>query len=136
MTNLNKKSAINFNERQGFTLIEIVMALAVLVIGMVGILALFPVGFQASGRAADYTKAAIFAQEKMEEIKMKGFNSAESETEEDEGNKEGKFARRVTVADVPDYEGYLKEIVVTVTWKQRGKENEKEFKTYVADYTP
>lgn len=120
----------------GFTLIEIVTALAILVIGMVSILSLFPVGFQASGRAADYTKAAIFAQEKMEEIKMKGFDNAKSETEEDTGNTEGKFTRRVSITDVQEDKGYLKEVIVTVSWKERGKSCEKEFRTYIADYTP
>lgn len=46
----------------GFTLIEILLALAVLAIGMVGILALFPVGLDNSKRAINDTTSANIAE--------------------------------------------------------------------------
>lgn len=121
---------------RGFTLIEIITALAIMVIGLLSILALFPVGFHASKRAADFTQVAIFAQEKMEEIKMKGFDSAKDEKPEDEGNTYGRFKREVVVVPNVDGNSNLKEITVTVTWAERGQTRTEEFKTYIADYTP
>ncbi|MFH1857260.1 MAG: type II secretion system protein [Candidatus Omnitrophota bacterium] len=121
---------------KGFTLIEIITALAILVTGLVSILALFPVGFRASEKAIKLTEATIFAQEKMEEIKMKGYDEAVAEGKDDDGNQNKKLSREVAVSDVEEYEGFLKEVVVTVTWKERGRDVEEEFKTYVADYTP
>lgn len=119
----------------GFTLIEIITSLAVMVIGLVGILALFPVGFHASKRAADWTQVGFFAQEKMEEIKMKGFADAKSETEQLPGNKAGIFSREVVTADTEGYDGGLKEITVKVHWTQRGRKEpfEEVFKTYLAE---
>ena len=52
---------------KGFTLIEIVISLGILLIGILAVLALFPVGFDSAGRSADLTKATIYAQNKMEE---------------------------------------------------------------------
>jgi prepilin-type N-terminal cleavage/methylation domain-containing protein len=44
--------------QKGFTLIEIIAALAIIGLGLVGILSLFPVGIDASKRAGDLTHAA------------------------------------------------------------------------------
>ena len=55
------------NDR-GFTLVEMVAALAIFAIGILGILALFPVGIGANKRADDLTTAAILAQLKMTEL--------------------------------------------------------------------
>ncbi|MBI4614224.1 MAG: prepilin-type N-terminal cleavage/methylation domain-containing protein [Planctomycetes bacterium] len=46
----------------GFTLIEILIALSVLVVGLVGIFALFPVGMAASRGAVEDTSASILAE--------------------------------------------------------------------------
>ena len=48
MTNMRKY-------KKGFTLIEITMALMIMAIGLMGLLALFPVGFDASKRAGEVT---------------------------------------------------------------------------------
>lgn len=60
--------------KNAFTLIEITISLLVLAIGLVGILALFPVGFDASGRAANITEATFLAQELLEDAKRVGYN--------------------------------------------------------------
>jgi len=48
--------------KQGFTLIEIALALLVASIGLMGILGLFPAGLQMSKMASDETQAALFAE--------------------------------------------------------------------------
>jgi len=125
----------NKNRSSSFTLIEIITALAVMVVGVLSILALFPVGFHASRRAADFTKTAIFAQAKVEELKMKGFDEIENETSDLTGNTDGLFKRQVSVSGVEGYDN-LKEVEVTVTWTERGQERTEVFKTYIADYSP
>ncbi len=47
--------------RNGFTLIEILIAMTVLVVGLVGILALFPVGIKSGTESVEDTNAAIIA---------------------------------------------------------------------------
>ena len=60
-------------KNSGFTLIEVVFALAVLLIGLVGVLALFPVGLTASKKAGDYTTAALVAEQVLANIRA-GYN--------------------------------------------------------------
>jgi len=48
--------------RAGFTLIEILIALVVLLVGIVGILALFPVGIESTRTAVQDSHAAILAE--------------------------------------------------------------------------
>ena len=56
---------------KGFTLIEIIAALAILALGILGVLALFPVGLDAQKRALDYSNTAILAEWKMADIYYK-----------------------------------------------------------------
>lgn len=56
-------------KRAGFTLIEITIALLVLAIGLLGLLALFPVGFDSSRRSGEITEAALLAQSYTEALK-------------------------------------------------------------------
>ncbi len=48
---------------QGFTLIEVALAMLVIGVGIVAVFGLFPAGLDASRRTADETSAAMFAEE-------------------------------------------------------------------------
>jgi general secretion pathway protein I len=56
--------------REGFTLIEIVVALAILSIGVTVIMELFAGGLRSARVSEDYTKATWHGQAKMEEMLM------------------------------------------------------------------
>ena len=49
--------------RQGFTLIEVALALLVIGLGIVAVFGLFPSGLEASRRTMNETQAALFAEE-------------------------------------------------------------------------
>jgi prepilin-type N-terminal cleavage/methylation domain-containing protein len=55
--------------QKGFTLIEIIAALAIIGLGLVGILSLFPVGIDASKRAGDLTNATVLAHGVLDQIR-------------------------------------------------------------------
>lgn len=55
--------------RRAFTLIEVIAALAIIGLGLVGILSLFPVGIDASKRAGDLTNATILGQSVLDQIR-------------------------------------------------------------------
>jgi prepilin-type N-terminal cleavage/methylation domain-containing protein len=54
--------------KTAFTLIEIVVSLAILALGILAIFSLIPVGVQQTKKGHDQSKAIILAQSKMEEI--------------------------------------------------------------------
>lgn len=55
---------------RGLTLIEVVAALGIIAVGIVGILALFPTGLKQSGEAADRTTGAILGEYVVEQVRL------------------------------------------------------------------
>ncbi|NQT81511.1 type II secretion system protein [bacterium] len=55
--------------RKGFTLIEVIASLAIIALGLIGILSLFPVGIDASKRAGDLTHATELARGVLNQIR-------------------------------------------------------------------
>jgi general secretion pathway protein I len=53
---------------KGFTLIEVIIAMAILSVSFVMIMQLFSGGLKASRASCDYTRAIIHAKDKMEEL--------------------------------------------------------------------
>lgn len=120
--------------RRAFTLLEITISLLVLTIGLVGILALFPIGFKAVAEACNYTKATIIAQTVMEDVKKARYEGASSYNNSYE-SPYSKFGYTVTVSGVGGLA--LKKIDVEVSWPV-GAVNQKNvsLSTYIADYEP
>ena len=129
---------------RAFTLLEIVIALAILVIGLVGILSLFPVGFQASKKATDLTEATLYAQQKIEDLKKDGYGSATVGTTTGtfklpDGITNSRFSWNLQVDDnstdatLPPG---LKRIELTVDWTEGGKSFNEKFVTYIAKLKP
>ncbi len=56
--------------KKGFTLIEIVVSLAIIGVGLLGIIELFSGGLRTERIAAEYSKAVEYAHLKMEEIAL------------------------------------------------------------------
>ena len=70
---------------KGFTLIEVVVALAILGVGLTVIIELFSGGLRVGRTSIEYTKAVNYARVKMEEIAMKpvvGEGTEEGESED------------------------------------------------------
>jgi general secretion pathway protein I len=63
-----KKRLIPLKNSCGFTLMEVIVAFAVLSISLVMVMQLFSGGLQASRASCDYTRAVVHAKDKMEEM--------------------------------------------------------------------
>jgi len=123
--------------KKGFTLLEIVIALAILAIGLVGILSLFPVGFEASRRASMLTEATIHAQQKMEEFKQGGYDYLDTTYTDTVPSGYTAFTDgsglewQVTVAEI-NPPGNLKSVTLDIKWQEKGADKSETFVTYIA----
>jgi general secretion pathway protein I len=120
----------------GFTLIEVLVAMAILAIGLTVIIELFSGGLRLARTSMEYTKAVHYACTKMEEIEVK-------QTME-EGNEEGEFddtfhwqveTKRVDLIPGehgPDFKppAELFQVKVNVLWKSGSKERSTVIESY------
>ena len=122
--------------RGGFTLIEVVIALAILGVGLMAIIELFSGGLRLGRVSKEYTKAVNYARVKMEEVRLKPPTG--------EGTEEGEFddlfrwevdVKKVDLLPVekgtdfkPPAELFL--IKVNVIWKSGFKERSVGLQSY------
>ena len=64
----NFKFQISNSRKDGFTLIEVIIAIAILGISLVMVMQLFAGGLRAARTSCDYSRAVIHAKDKMEDI--------------------------------------------------------------------
>lgn len=121
-----EKNALEIHN--GFTLIEIVISLAILAIGLVGILSLFPIGFDAARRSVNSTQVAIYGHEKLEQLRNAGFPAIGVSTG-DFADPAYKWSLGVSTADPA---GALRQVDLTITWQYRNHPYKQVFTTYVA----
>lgn len=109
----------------GFTVIEIMIALTVLLIGIAGILSLQMSGLRASGYSRHAAEAAVVAEDKMEILLLAPATSVVSGT--DTVNElgipdaDGRYIRTWTVTAVSS----IATVEVEVEWFERGSESHK-----------
>lgn len=121
---------------RGFSLLELIIAIAVLAVGLVGILRIFPVGLRASYRSGMITKAAFLGQNKLEEVKVAGFNAiTELPPKITLSGTEGDFEWEIFIDEV-DLEGLestdnIRKVTVNVSWPERSRTRSKDFITYI-----
>jgi general secretion pathway protein I len=122
--------------KKGFSLLELIIAIAVLAIGLVGILQIFPVGLRASQRAGMVTKAAFLAKNKMEQVKMAGFSAiTELPPKIPLSGTEGDFDWEIFI-DKLELDGLetsddIRKVTIVVSWPERNRKRSKDFVTYV-----
>jgi len=122
--------------RKGFTLIEIIMAMAILAVAVIGVVQLLPTGIRASRSSEMMSKAVFIAQEKTEELKLAGFDviSAENPAIDLEGES-GDYAWEAEVSEV-SLDGLIssddvRQLTMRISWQERGKTQSEEFITYI-----
>ena len=110
--------------KKGFSLLELIIAIGVLAIGLVGVLQIFPVGLRASYRSGMVTKAAFLAKNKIEEVKMTDFDSiTKIPPEIPLSGTEGDFEWELFI-DKPALEGMessddIRKLTVRINWIER-----------------
>ncbi len=116
----------------GFTLIEVLIAIVILSVGLLGMASL-TVGIINGNRFSnDLTTATTLAQDKMEDIRRVGYANAASETKATMSSPYSDYKREVTVtADSPATD--MKTVIVKAYWGGASKEDHNvELKTILA----
>ena len=123
-------------KQKGFTLIESLVALAVIGVGLVVVLQVFPSGFSIEKNTQLETQATLVAQEKIEELLSKSFSELTIGTvvESSLPTPFEKFGRTIKISFVDSNLGEsipataFKKIEATVSWKSPLKIGSKEVK--------
>jgi len=118
---LSLRGAKRRSNLNGFTMIELMVAVAILAMAILGILQAYSVSFMGMADARDRTVATNYAQKKMEDIK----NGPFGEIVDDPANPDDppadipgtKFKRKVTVAD--EIANELKKVDTVISWNDR-----------------
>ena len=121
---------------KGFTLLEVVIAMAILGMGLAVIMELFSGGLRLGRAAEEYTKAANYARIKLEEIW--------SQQNIAEGTEEGEFddvfrwkvsMKKIDILPIeknPDFKPPVElfQVKVSVLWKSGSKERSASIESY------
>ena len=144
------------NTIRAFTLIEVMVAVAILSLGLVLVIQVFSTCLRAVESSSNLSKAAILAQSKLDEIEVmglyekplsrggfgggaSGFNwKVESLRQEIEADKI--WHRDEKAETAPDLislaglkeETFLYQVAVTIFWQERGKKRDLKFVSYLA----
>lgn len=122
-------------KEDGFTIIEVLIALGILVVGMLGIIALLAVATRSHTRAKHAVNATMIATSEIADARHKLSNSraALSSAATAKFQKHKLYPRYDYKVDVVplDRDGREVYVRVTVRWKQRGRNVEEVFETIV-----
>ena len=98
---------------KGFTLIEVLVAMTILAVGVLGVLGAFHLSMQAASRAFRVDEAAGLAERELQRA-----IAVPKESLADKAGTEGRYTWTVTITDPPASQR-LKCVTVTVRWLER-----------------
>ena len=99
--------------QEGFTLIELMIAIVILSVGLLGMATLTGSIVQKNKLSNDLTAATTLAQDKLEEVRANGYASAVSETKTACAGDFSEYQREVTVSTLS---AGIKQVTVKVYW--------------------
>jgi Tfp pilus assembly protein PilV len=125
MLNLCNKSAIRSRGKEGFSLLEALIAFFILVMGVSFIYSLFPLGMRVTKQTQTLSSVSFLAQKKIEELK-----TAQGPITNSSGQ-DGILNWTVTVTDyTPQADVVLKKVQLDVDWLEGVNQRKKIFITY------
>ena len=118
-----------FSDRAGVTLIEVLIAMSVFAVGMLGIGQLVGATLRNNTTGHTLTRGTMLAQEKIETLKLQSINAMQDRCPEDgQPEKIGTLFERQCTVD-KSYSSGANIIEVTVSWKHNGQNRDVTLKT-------
>ncbi|MXV75914.1 prepilin-type N-terminal cleavage/methylation domain-containing protein [Candidatus Poribacteria bacterium] len=119
-------------EENGFTLVEILVTLAILGAVLPALLHAFASAARNQGLSDNSTTALYLLKFRMAEIEMAGYPDVGEETGEFGNNTRYRWSSVVEDIESEEVEN-VRRVQVTVTWQHRNRERSMSMNTYVAD---
>ena len=112
--------------KRGYSLLVVIIALAIFAVGILSIVALLPSGHQAVKKTVFYSRAATIAEKEITSIRTRySDQDSPAPPEEDYGEEPDGFR---WTAEIKKSGGiYL--VTLSVYWKENGKEEKEDFET-------
>lgn len=106
------------NNNSGFTLMEVLVAMLILSVGLLGMAALITGIINSNKLSNRISTATVLAQDKMEEVRRVGYSGmpASNTTTEENTVIDYPLYKRVTFTEVANPDAGMKKITVTVYW--------------------
>ncbi len=115
--------------RRGFTMIEIIIAVLLLTVGLIGIVSVSVMVIDGNYYSKTVTTATSLAKDKLEELQSMSYENIISSSSPE--TKENIFSRSWTVtANSPA--ANMKTVVVTVTWPWKGQTKDVTLRSIIA----
>ena len=119
---VRKRRRLWSHSQRGFTMLELLIALTVLLVGLTGIIGMQVSSMRATGYSRHATEASVLCEDKLEALRTVPVATIFPDSEQIDAqgipDPNGLFARAWTIATVAD----LSTITVSVTWNERGNE--------------
>lgn len=126
--------SIGTQKSQGFTLIELLIAIVLIVVGLVALMGIMSVGICADANLECRLTALNLAAEKVEQLKDTAFGSISGGTETGSGIGFDWIDQRIVSIAEPYGPNLLKDVTVSVQWRQKGSTQSVAVDTYIANY--
>ncbi|MBA4392327.1 MAG: hypothetical protein C0407_02125 [Desulfobacca sp.] len=124
--------------KKGFSLVEFMIAIAILAVGLLALVGLQSTSIKGNAKSKNLNSAISLAEKKMEELKNTTFTSLTNGTTNDPNNPltssdgtGGSFNRSWTIQTYL-VSTYMKQITVTMTWTEGGTTQTTTIDTVVA----
>jgi prepilin-type N-terminal cleavage/methylation domain-containing protein len=119
----------HLSNQRGMTLLEILVAVTVLVVGILAVAIMFPTSSSNIDFGGKTSKATALAQEKIEEMRNTTFTSIAAGNDSPTG-----YTRAWTVSDAGSYPFRLRTVTVAVSWSSGlGRPNTVTLATFIAE---
>ena len=133
---LREKLRLNKPNNDGFSLLEVIVALAIMAMGFVTVLQLFSGSIRSASLSEQYLKGATLAQSKLGELEVNNYSVTEYEgifPDEKNYRWQLQVSPHTSSLNSKEHNIQLSEVTLNVLWEEAGKTRDIEINTLKVD---